>query len=99
MDGQATRIVTYITWIGFLIAIIFCKDKNDPLTKFHLNQSLVIHIGLIIASVIAIIPIIGWIVGGIAWVILFVDWIIGLVGAIQGAEKKAPLIGNIKLLK
>ncbi|MDR0480652.1 MAG: hypothetical protein LBG66_02055 [Gallionellaceae bacterium] len=103
MDGQTTRIVTYITLIGFIIAMVAGTDKENPLTKFHLNQSLVIHIGGIIAAVLAaviasIIPSVGGIVGTVLGLLLLAGLVIGLIGAIQGVEKQVPLIGGIKLL-
>lgn len=96
MDKKATGIVAYITWIGLLIAFL-AGDKEGA--KFHLNQSLVIWIGYVVAGVIAYIPLIGWLVSMVLYVFLFVCTIIGIVGAVQGQEKQVPLLGGIKILK
>lgn len=96
MDKKATGIVAYITWIGLLIAFL-AGDKEGA--KFHLNQSLVIWIGYVVAGVIAYIPLIGWLISMILYVFLFVCTIIGIVGAVQGQEKQVPLLGGIKILK
>lgn len=96
MDKKATGIVAYITWIGLLIAFL-AGDKEGA--KFHLNQSLVIWIGYVVAGVIAYIPLIGWLVSLVLDVFLLVCTIIGIVGAVQDQEKEVPLLGSIKLLK
>ncbi len=78
MDAKTTSIVAYLSWIGFLIALL-AGDKEGA--KFHMNQALVI----LLFSMIAIIPCIGW--------------ILGFVAAINQEEKEVPLIGQIRLLK
>ncbi len=88
MDKKTTSIVAYLTWIGLLIAI-FAGDKDGAI--FHINQALVI----LLFSLLAIIPCIGWI-----WaVFMVVCWIMGLIAAINQEEKEVPLIGKIRLLK
>lgn len=88
MDAKTTGIVAYLTWIGFLIAVI-AGDKEGA--KFHVNQALVIFL----FSLLAIIPCIGWVWG----IFMIVCWFMGLIAAINQEEKEVPLIGSIKLLK
>ena len=95
MNKKATGIVSYITWIGWLIAF-FAGDKEGA--KFHLNQSLVILIGQIIVTVLAWIPIVKY-VAGVLSLFLVVCWFIGLIAACKEEEKEIPLIGGIKILK
>mgnify|MGYP006968287435 CR=1 FL=1 len=85
MDARTTGIVAYITWIGFLIAVC-AGDKEGA--KFHINQALVI----LLFSLLAMIPCIGWVWG-------LVCWIMGLIAAINEEEKEVPLIGKIRLIK
>lgn len=96
MDTKTTSIVAYISLIGTIIAFV-AGDKEGA--KFHLNQALVIMIGMIICNVVTVIPVIGWIVGGIGSIFLLVCWVIGLIAAIQQEEKEVPLLGKIKILK
>jgi len=103
MDKKTTGIISYITWIGWIIS--FCAgDKKGA--KFHLNQSLVIFIVQIVSGIasfilgfIPIINIITGIVFTIFGIFMFVCWIMGLVFAIQGVEKEVPLVGKIRILK
>lgn len=88
MDKKTTGIVAYLTWIGWLIALL-AGDKEGA--KFHLNQALVIFL----FSLLSIIPCVGWIWG----IFMIVCWFIGFIGAINEEEKEVPLIGKIKILK
>ena len=83
MDAKTTAIVSYIGWIGWLIAML-AGQKDDPFAKHHLNQTLIIYL-------IALIPI----VGSIFALIL---WIMGLINVCQGEAKPLPLIGNWHIL-
>ena len=96
MDTKTTSWVSYITFVGWIIAYA-AGDKEGA--KFHLNQSLVIWIGYLCLSLVMIIPILGWLVGFVGYIFLFVVWIMGLIAAINQEEKELPLIGKIKILK
>jgi len=85
MDAKATAIVSYITWIGWLIAF-FAGQKDDEFAKHHLNQTLIIII-------IGIIPL------GVTQLFATVLWFMGIINAFQGEAKPLPLIGNWHLLK
>ena len=88
MDKKTTGIVAYLTWIGWLIALL-AGDKEGA--KFHINQALVI----LLFSLLSIIPCIGWIWG----IFMIVCWFIGLIAAINEEEKSIPLLGNIRIIK
>ncbi len=103
MSKKATDILSYITPIGLIIAFIFGDRENS---KFHLNQGLVLWLcGVVlnfIDRLLSGIPVLGTIIGIlilIADIALFVFWIMGLVSAINGTEKKVPVIGEIVLYK
>ena len=100
MDTKTTSWVSYITFIGWLVAYL-AGDKEGA--KFHLNQSLVIWLGYLIVfianKILVLIPVIGWLAIMVAYIYLLIMWIMGLVAAINQEEKEVPLIGSIKLLK
>jgi uncharacterized membrane protein len=86
-EGKTIAIISYITWVGWIIALIMNMDKKNDFAKFHLRQALIIWLG----SLLAWIPFIGWIWG----LVLFVLWIIGLVAAVNGERKEVPLLGPL----
>ena len=63
MDAKVTGIVSYISWVGWLVAFL-AGDKEGA--KFHLNQALVLMIAMtvlpIVSEVVGVIPRVGFIV-------------------------------------
>ena len=96
MDKKTTGWVSYLFWIGWLIAFL-SGDKEGA--KFHLNQSLLVNIGFTISTVITMIPFIGWVLGPICYLASVAGWILGFIAAINDEEKEIPLVGQIKILK
>lgn len=92
-EGKTTAIISYITWIGLIIAFIMNNGKKNTFASFHIRQMIGLSILSIANSIIVGKYINEWLAGGIG-LLLFVLWIIGFVGAIQGKEKKVPLFGD-----
>ena len=87
MDAKTTGIVAYLTWIGLIIALV-AGDREGA--KFHLNQALVIWLFGLLSGIPCL--------GGLWGLFILVCTIMGLVAAINGEEKRVPLLGNIQLL-
>ncbi|MDJ1485719.1 hypothetical protein QNI16_34885 [Cytophagaceae bacterium YF14B1] len=92
-DGKTIAIISYLTLVGFIIALIMHSSNKTSLGAFHLRQVLLLIIIGIAVSFIAWIPILGQLVWLVTWLGLFVFWILGLISAINGEEKPMPLIG------
>jgi uncharacterized membrane protein len=86
-DAKVVAIVSYITLIGWIIAIILHNQNRSELGAYHLRQSLGIMLTMII---LAMIPVVGWFLN----LIMFAFWIVGLIYAIQEDQKPVPLIGQ-----
>jgi len=97
-DDKTTAIVSYLTLIGFIVAIIMHGSKKTRLGAYHLRQSLGLMLTsiavAIAATVCAFVPFIGWLVGLAAWVGIFVLWVMGLIAAINGEQKPVPVLGE-----
>jgi len=93
-EGKTIAIISYITWIGTLVAFIMNNDKRNSFAAFHIRQM----VGLSLIS-LANIFVVGFYINSstssLISLILFVFWIIGFIGAIQGEEKKIPLLGDL----
>lgn len=97
-EDRTVAILSYLTIIGFIVALILHSSKKTTLGAYHLRQCL----GLIITSLVlapvsmalGIIPIIGWIAAPILWLAFLIFWLIGLVAAAQGQQKPVPLLGE-----
>ena len=87
LSTKATAIIGYLGLVFWFIAYI-AGDKEGA--KFHLNQSLVINLFMLLC----VIPVLGWL-----WAIfMLIVWIMGIVYAASGEDKEVPLIGKIKIL-
>ena len=100
-NGKTAAIISYITIIGWLIAYFAMhKDNKTALGSYHLRQSLLLHLGIIVINValtiiIMIIP--TMILAYLSWAIyvaylIFV--ILGIVSANNGEQKPLPVIGE-----
>jgi len=93
--GKKNTGMAALCYLGLLIIIpLITEAKNEPYVKFHIKQGLVLLITGVAASVIMIIPLLGWVLGGILYIIVLVLFIIGLVNALTGKESALPLIGQ-----
>lgn len=96
-DIEKNKVMALLAYIIFLIPLLAAKDSK--FARFHANQGLVLFLGGIIASVVAVIPVIGWIVAPIAGLVITVLAIIGILNALNGRAKELPVIGKFKILK
>lgn len=96
-DDKTIAIVSYLTLIGFIVAVIMHGSKKTRLGAFHLRQSLGLMLTSIAvamgATVCAFVPFIGWLIAFAAWISILVLWVLGLVAAINGQQKPMPVLG------
>jgi len=92
-DGKTLAVISYITFIGTIIAFVLNQNKKNSFTAFHIRQA----IGLVLLS-FAIGLLERYIsFSGLHWLLnmgVFVLFILGLISAAQGEEKPVPLIGE-----
>ena len=96
-DIEKNKVMAVLAYILFFIPLLAAKDSK--FARFHTNQGLVLFLGGIIASVVAVIPVIGWIIAPIAGLVITVLAIIGILNALNGRAKELPVIGKFKILK
>jgi uncharacterized membrane protein len=100
-EDRTVAILTYITIIGFIIAIVMHSSKKTALGSFHLRQGLGLFLtGCVIwipCAIISLIPFVNflmilvWPVVGLSLLAL---WIMGLIGAVNGQQKPLPVVGE-----
>lgn len=104
-EDKTVAILSYLTLIGFIVAIVIHNGKKTQLGTFHLQQAL----GLIVTAfagciaivvlgiILAFIPVLGWILSiainlgfGLGMLALL---IIGFISALNGQMKPLPIVG------
>ena len=96
-DIEKNKVMAVLAYILFFIPLLAAKDSK--FARFHTNQGLVLFLGGIIASVVAVIPVIGWIIAPIVGLVITVLAVIGIINALNGRAKELPVIGKFKILK
>lgn len=93
-EGKTIAIISYITYIGLIIAIVLNNDKKNSFAAFHIRQSLGIGLTSIALMIVNVIPLLGTIVSVIGSIILFIMWVQGIVAALGGQQKTVFLLGD-----
>jgi uncharacterized membrane protein len=94
MNGKTIALISYIPFIGWLIAFILYLENNtkDSLARFHLRQTLGIQIMSIGGSIILGFFRMYFLLGPFD-LICFALWILGLLSALKEKEKPVFYVG------
>lgn len=92
-DPKVIAIVSYLTLVGWVIALILNNPKNE-LASFHIRQSLGLMLVSLAISIVMQVPFLGWLVGIVAAIATFILWVIGFIGAVEGQKKLIPYLGE-----
>ena len=94
---KAAAILAYFTWLCWIIGLLI-RDKDDELSRHHLNQGLVLALAGSIATLIERLNGIFDIIGGVIGLAVFILSVMGIVRAAKGSSEPLPFVGDIKLL-
>ena len=94
-EDKTVAIVSYLTLIGFIIALVMHGNQKTQLGAYHLRQTLGLMIVSVAGSIIlGMIPILGWIASIGLFFAVIALWVIGLLSAIKGEMKPLPVVGK-----
>ncbi len=91
-EGKKIAIISYITIIGTISAMVMNGEKKNAFAAFHIRQSLGIFISFFLLGYF-----VGyfdnWMATYSFWTFIFVLWIYGFLTALQGQMTAIPLLG------
>lgn len=96
------KLFAILAYVGilWLIGLLVAPEKDHAFVKNHVNNGILLTICTVVANIIIMIPILGWILGGLIDVVILVFWVMALIAAIQGKMHTLPIIGDkITLIK
>ncbi|CAM2903046.1 DUF4870 domain-containing protein [Rariglobus hedericola] len=100
-EDRTVAILSYITIIGFIVAIVMHNGKKTALGAFHLRQVLglivagfAVWIGLMIIAFIPLIQLLNVVLIPVVGIGFLVFALIGLIAAASGQQKPVPVIGE-----
>lgn len=95
-EGKTTAIISYITIIGLIVALIMNSSKQNAFAKYHIGQSVRLFAVGVINSILGFfLPASLSIITTVIGLCLLVLMIIGIINAANGQEKPLPVIGTI----
>lgn len=91
-NEKTIGIISYLTLIGWIIALVMNSSTRSEYASFHIRQML----GLMLLSFLASIAVrfgLGM-MSSIVSIFVLVLWAVGFIGAIQGEKRPVPLLGE-----
>jgi len=92
-EGKNIAIVSHITIIGTIIAIIMNNDKKNAFASFHIRQTLGIFL-LFFALGYPVGLFDDWMISSSLYIFIFILWSYSFVSALQGQTNMIPLLGG-----
>lgn len=92
-EGKTAAIISYITIIGTIIAFVMNQSNRNSFASFHIRQAIGIYLLFFVVNLLTRYGMMGW-VDNLLYIGVFVLLIIGIIGAVQGEEKKIPFLGD-----
>jgi uncharacterized membrane protein len=95
LSDTAAGAIAYVTIIPAIIFLVMEPYNRSSFVRFHSWQSIFLGItAAVVHTVLAIIPIIGWILLLPVSLVFLAIWILVIVKASRGERYKLPFIGN-----
>src|SRR5690606_41841995 len=91
-EGKTLAIVSYITFVGLIIAIIMNLEKRNPFVFFHVRQMLGLIIMLIFSNLVEA-YVNSWL-GTSFWIITIVCLLFGLIYVAKGESRSISVLGE-----
>lgn len=93
-QGKTVAIISYLTIVGLIAALVMNSNKATSLGRFHIRQSIGITICAIVIGSLSFLPLIGGILAKVLGVIVLIAFILGILSAINKQEKGLPIVGG-----
>ena len=92
-EGKTLALLSYITFVGTIVAFILNQNKHNPFTAFHIRQAIGLALLYFAIDLVGGMLHLGWITR-ILSIGVFVLYVIGLIAAAQGEQKTVPFLGD-----
>ena len=93
-EVETAKGTAWLSYLGILWLIPLLTMKDNAFAKFHVKQGIMLTILWVASSVLAAIPIIGWIADLVIWVFAVIMMIMGIVNSLNGKYWTMPIVGK-----
>lgn len=94
-QGKTVAIISYLTIIGLIAALVMNNSNPTSLGRFHIRQSIGITVGALFLGCVSFIPGIGEILGKVVGIIVLFAVVLGILAAVNKQEKGIPVVGPL----
>lgn len=92
-EGKNIAVVSHITIIGTIIAIILNNDKKNSFASFYIRQTLGIFL-LFFALGYPVGLFDSWMISSSLYIFIFILWAYSFISALQGQMNLIPFLGS-----
>ena len=93
-DVEKAKGMAWLSYLGILWLVPLLTMKDNAFAKFHVKQGIMLTILWVATSILAAIPIIGWIADAILWIFAVIMMIMGIINSLNGQYWKMPILGK-----
>jgi uncharacterized membrane protein len=93
-EVEKAKGTAWLSYLGILWLIPLLTMKENAFAKFHVKQGIMLTILWVASSVLAAIPIIGWLADLVIWVFALIMMIMGIVNSLNGKYWVMPIVGK-----
>ena len=91
-DGKFFAIISYVS---FLCIITLILKKDNKFALYHAKQGLVLFVMEVVAFILSILPILGWLIGIFGYALFLLVSLWGIMQAALGIYSCLPLVTDI----
>lgn len=92
-EGKTIAIVSHLSIIGTIIAIVMNNDKKNSFASFHIRQTLGIFL-LFFALGYPVGLFDDWMISSSLYIFIFILWAYSFISALQGQTNLIPFLGS-----
>lgn len=93
-DVEKAKGTSWLSYLGILWLVPLLTLKDNAFAKFHVKQGIMLTILWVASSILAAIPIIGWLADLVIWIYAVIMMILGIVNSLNGKYWKMPILGK-----
>ena len=91
-DGKFFAIISYVS---FLCIITLILKKDNKFALYHAKQGLVLFVMEVVAFILSIIPLLGWLIGVLGYALFLLVSLWGIMQAFLGIYCRIPVVTKI----
>jgi len=91
-EGKFFAVISYVS---FLCIITLVLKRNNKFALYHAKQGLVLFVMEVVAFILSIIPLLGWLIGVFGYVLFLLVSLWGVMQSALGIYCRIPVVSEI----